>query len=62
MYTKRETATILAALLYSREEICPHGPKIMRPYFKAVGLPRAKPLSADEIVKLSARLRAHLTN
>ena len=61
MYTKRETATILAALLYWREELCPHGAKIMRPYFKAVGLPRVRPLSADEIVKLSARLRASLT-
>ncbi len=61
MYTKRETATILAALLYWREELSPHGPKIMRPYFKAVGLPRVRPLSADEIIKLSARLRASLT-
>ena len=61
MYTKRETATILAALLYRREELCPHGPKIMRPYLKTVGLPRVRPLSADEIIKLSARLRASLT-
>ncbi len=58
MYTKRETATILAALLFWREELCPHGVRIMRPYFKSVGMPRVKPLSADEIKILSARLRA----
>ena len=60
MYTKRETATILAALLFWREELCPHDVKIMGPYFKAVGMPRVKPLSADEIERLSARLRAGL--
>jgi hypothetical protein len=61
MSSQRETATILAALHYWREEMCPHGPSIMRPYFKAVGLPRAKPLSADEIVALSKRLRASIS-
>ena len=60
MYTKRETATILAALLFWREEICPHGPRIQRPYFRAVRLPQVKPLSAGEIIKLSKRLRARL--
>lgn len=60
MYTKRETATILAALLYWREELCPHGAAIMGPYFKAVGLPRVKPISAAEIEKLAARLWADL--
>jgi hypothetical protein len=37
MLSKREAATILAALQFWREEMCPHGPTIMRPYFKAVG-------------------------
>ena len=61
MYSKRETATILAALVYWREEeVVPHGRAIMRPYLKAVGLPRVRPLSADEIIKLSARLRASM--
>jgi hypothetical protein len=60
MYTKREMATILAALLYWREELAPHGAKIMRPYFKAVGLPRTRPLSVDEIIKLSKQLRSNI--
>ena len=60
MYTKREMATILAALLYWREELTPHGASIMRPYFKAVRLPRTRPLSADEIIKLSKRLRSNI--
>jgi hypothetical protein len=62
MYTKRERATVLAALLFWREELCPHGARIMGPYFKAVGMPRVKPLSANEIKGLSARLRSDLAN
>jgi len=60
MYTKREMAAILAALLYWREELAPHGVNIMRPYFKAVGLPRTRPLSVDETIKLSKRLRSNI--
>ena len=60
MLTKRETATMLAALLYWREEMCPHGLSIMRPYFKSIGQPRVKPLSAREIAALSKRLRLGL--
>ena len=60
MLTKRETATVLAALFYWREEMCPHGPSIMRPYFKAAGMRRIKPLSAKEIIALSKRLRSSL--
>jgi hypothetical protein len=56
--SKREIATLLAALHYWREEMSSRGPSIKRPYFKAVGFPRAKPLSAAEIVALSKRLRA----
>jgi hypothetical protein len=41
MLGKREVATILPALLHRHEETCPHGPSTMRPYFKALGLPRA---------------------
>jgi hypothetical protein len=50
----------IAALLYWREELAPHGAKIMRPYFKAVGLPRIRPLAAGEIIKLSKRLRSDI--
>jgi hypothetical protein len=60
MYTKRERATILAALLFWREELCPHGAKIIGPYFKAVGMHRVKPLSGDATKRLSARLRVDL--
>ena len=57
MLTLREAATILAALLYWREEIIPHGRTIMRPYFKHFKLTRIKPLTADEIEQLCQRLR-----
>lgn len=60
MLTARETATILAALLYWREEICPHGRAIMRPYFQTVGLDRFVPLHRTELVRLATRLRTHL--
>jgi hypothetical protein len=61
MLTVKETANILAALLYWREEMCPHGPVIMRPYFKALGFPRIKPLNAGEIVALSKRLKSGIS-
>jgi hypothetical protein len=50
----------LAALLFWREEMCPHNPAIMLPYFKSVGLPNVKPLSAGRVINLSERLRAEL--
>ena len=56
MLNHRELATVLAALFYWREEMCPHGQAIIRPYFKAVGFPRANPLTADEVAALSKRL------
>jgi hypothetical protein len=58
MFTIRELATVLAALHFWREEMSPHSRAIMRPYFKTIGFPRAVPLSADEIVGLSQRLRS----
>jgi hypothetical protein len=60
MLSARETATILAALLYWREEMCPHGRSIMRPYFKHFQLNRIKPLASEEIIELCQRLRAGL--
>jgi hypothetical protein len=60
MLDVRETATILAALLYWREEMCPHGREVMRPYLETLGLPHVEPLSAEQIERLSERLQAHL--
>ena len=60
MLTARETATILAALLYWREEISPYGRTIMQPYFRSVGCERVTPLNRTELARLSARLQTHL--
>ena len=57
MFTLRELATILAALRFWQEEMCPHGHGIMRPYFEAVEMPGVVPLSAEELDRLSERLR-----
>ena len=57
MLSPRETATILAALQFWREEMCPHSVGVMRPYFEAVGMAHVEPLTADEIDGLMARLR-----
>ena len=61
MLTAQETATVLAALLYWREEMCPHGRAIMRPYFAHFKLARKTPLNAQEIEQLCERLRASLS-
>jgi hypothetical protein len=60
MLTRREAATILAALQYWREEMCPHGPPIMRPYFKHFKLSRVRPLTGGEIARLCRRLQAFI--
>lgn len=60
MFTPRETATILAALQYWREEMCPHGRAIMGPYFRTAGCEPFTPLNRTEIARLSARLKSHL--
>jgi hypothetical protein len=56
----RELATILAALEYWKEEMCPHGHDSARPYWTRMKLGRIKPLAADEITRLSNRLRSNL--
>ena len=61
MFNRRETATILASLLYWREEMARQKPAIQRPYFKEVGLPKTRPLTPDAIAKLTRRLRKELT-
>ena len=58
MITLRELATTLAALMYWREEITPSGNRAARPYMKAVGMAKVEPLTAQEIERLSARLRS----
>ena len=57
MFTRRERTTILAALVYWREEMAHQKPSIQRPYFKAAGKPNMRPLSATAIAQLAARLR-----
>lgn len=58
MITLRELATMLAALFYWRDEITPHGDNSARPYLNEVGMSGMQPLDADEIERLSAKLRS----
>jgi hypothetical protein len=51
---------LLAALLYWEEEMLSHGRCIMRPYFRQIGQPRAKPLNRIELSRLRRRIRKHL--
>lgn len=60
MLNLRETATILAALLYWREEITPHGRSIARPYLQQFGLEAVMPLSDAAIRRLCRRLQRSL--
>ncbi|MGE3407568.1 MAG: hypothetical protein AB7I37_12185 [Pirellulales bacterium] len=60
MFSDRELATMLAALLYWSEEMSPHGVEIMRPYFDDLELGHVEPLSADEITELMRRMRGGL--
>ncbi len=57
MFSSREVATMLAALLFWREENAPHGPEVTRPYLAHFGLSEIEPLSVDEIERLCQRLR-----
>lgn len=59
--TQREIATIRAALLFWREEMCPHDPAIMQPYFETVGCSDIAPLTASELENLSERLRSDIS-
>lgn len=58
--SSREICTLLAALLYWEEEMLPHGRRIIRPYFRQIGQPRAKSLNRIELRRLRQRLRKHL--
>lgn len=57
MFSSRERATVLAALQYWRQEMCPHGHTVMLPYFADFGLDQVKPLNVKEIGRLMDRLR-----
>lgn len=57
MLDLRELATVLSALLFWREEICPFGYEVAQHYLKSVGMPGIEPLSSSEIKRLSTRLR-----
>ncbi len=56
MLDTRELATILAALLFWREEITPSGNDTARHYLKSVRMAGIEPLNAIEIKRLSTRL------
>lgn len=53
MITRRELATLRAALLFWKEEMSPHGEQSMQPYFDG---PAVEPLSAIEIEQLRSQL------
>lgn len=62
MLTVRELATTLAALAFWRDEITQSGDFSARPYLKLVGMSGVKPLTADELEQLSAKLRRLATS
>lgn len=57
MFNERELATMLAALLFWREEIASNNNRSALPYLKSVGRSQVEPLSVDEIKRLARRLR-----
>lgn len=57
MLDTRELATVLCALLFWREEICPFGDDVAQHYLKSVRMAGIEPLNSIEIKRLSARLR-----
>lgn len=57
MFSPREIATLLAALLFWKEENAPHGPNVARPYLDHFGLADIEPLSVEEIEDLCQRLQ-----
>lgn len=56
----RELATLAAATLFWREEILPHGRRIMAPYFRQIGAATTVPLNRRELERLAARFRKEL--
>lgn len=58
--SRRELCTLLVALSYWRDEMLPHGRRIMRPYFRDQGLPKVTPLNRPELERLEQRLKNEL--
>lgn len=54
MLTKRDLATVRAALLYWREEIAIHEPEVALPYLEDRSL---RPLECDEVEQLRGRFQ-----
>ena len=55
MLTSREIETIRAALQFWREEICPHGAEVARPYLESEDI---SPLTSEEVERLRQKLMA----
>lgn len=56
----RELATLAAATLFWREEMLPHGRRIMAPYFRQIGAATIVPLNRRELERLATRFRKEL--
>lgn len=56
----RELATLAASLVFWREEMQPHGRRIMEPYFRRIGDATTVPLNRRELERLAARFRKEL--
>lgn len=56
----REARTLLAALTFWREEMLPHGRRIMRFYFRSHKSRPVMPLNRRELDRLDRRLQSEL--
>lgn len=56
----RELTTLAAAIVFWREEMLPHGRRIMAPYFRQIGAATTVPLNRRELASLAARFRKEL--
>lgn len=56
----RELTTLAAAIVFWREEMLPHGRRIMAPYFRQIGAATTMPLNRRELERLAVRFRKEL--
>lgn len=56
----RELQTLAAAIVFWREEMLPHGRRIMAPYFRRLGAATTMPLNRRELEQLFSRFRHEL--
>lgn len=56
----RELTTLAASLVFWREEMLPHGRRIMEPYFRQIRAATTVPLNRRELERLAARFRKEL--